>query len=161
MPEALRLADLLAALSLTTDLAMGQPSEKAIRACVLATEIARHMGAAESEVACVYYTTLLKHLGCTATLHEEVQLFGPDDLGMRAATERTDDADVRELLAFMRTVGRGAGLGRLGYLARVVTAGKETTGAIYRAICEVATQMAERLHLGGDVAGALYETIER
>jgi HD-GYP domain-containing protein (c-di-GMP phosphodiesterase class II) len=160
--DALRLADLLAALSLTTDLAMGQPPEKAIRACVLGTEIARHMGAPDTEVACVYYTTLLKHLGCTATSHEEVHLFGPDDLGMRVVAERTDDADLREALRLMRTFGRGTGVvGRLGYLARSATAGKETTGAIYRAICEVATQMAERLRLGDDVARALYQTIER
>ena len=161
VPDALRLADLLAALSLTTDLAMGQPPEKAIRACVLATEMARQMGASEPEVACVYYTTLLKHLGCTATSHEEAALFGPDDLGMRVVAERTDDADARELLAFMAAVGRGTGLRRPGIVARTLTAGKETTGAIYRAICEVATQMADRLHLGEDIRRALYETIER
>ena len=161
VPDALRLADLLAALSLTTDLAMGQPPEKAIRSCVLATEIARHLGVAEPEVACVYYTTLLKHLGCTATLHEEARLFGPDDRGTRAVAERTDDADPRELLAFLRVVGRGSGLERVTFLARSVTAGKRTTGAIFRAICEVATQMAERLRLGDDVAAALYQTIER
>jgi len=158
--DPLRLADLLAALSLTTDLAMGQPPEKAIRACVLATEIARHLNVSESEVACVYYTTLLKHLGCTATLHEEVALFGPGDTDMRRVAERTDETQPRELLAFLRTVGRGSGPDRLTYLARTVT-GKETSGAIFRAICEVATQMADRLRLGDDVRGALYQTIER
>jgi len=82
LSEALRLADLLAALSLTTDLAMGQPPEKAIRASVVATEVARHMGTPEPQVADVYYTTLLKHIGCTAPSHEESHLFGPDGLGM-------------------------------------------------------------------------------
>ena len=161
MPEALRLADLLAALSLTTDLAMGQPPEKAIRACVLGTELARHMGVPESDVGCVYYTTLLKHLGCTATSHEEVRLFGPDDLGMRAVAERTDETDPRDLLAFLRAVGRGAGPDRLVYLTRTVTGGKKESGAIFRAICEVATQMAERLRLGDDVRDALYASLER
>jgi hypothetical protein len=74
MPDEVRLADLLAALSLTTDLAMGQPPEKAIRAAVTATEMARHMGIPRAEVSDVYYTTL-KHLGCTATAHEEAELF--------------------------------------------------------------------------------------
>jgi hypothetical protein len=77
----LRLADLLAALSVTTDLAMGQSRELAIRSCVVATAIARRIGLPEAEVSVVYYTTLLKHLGCTATSHEETQLFGPDELG--------------------------------------------------------------------------------
>jgi HD-GYP domain-containing protein (c-di-GMP phosphodiesterase class II) len=156
----LRLADLMAALSLTTDLAMGQPPEKAIRACVVATEIARHLNVTEADVGCVYYTTLLKHLGCTATLHEEVRLFGPDDTGMRRVAESTDETDPRELLAFMRVVGRGSGSDRLVHLTRTIT-GKKASGAIFRAICEVATQMADRLRLGDDVRGALYQTIER
>ena len=37
----LRLMDLLAALSLATDLGMGQPPETASRCCVLATRLAR------------------------------------------------------------------------------------------------------------------------
>ena len=157
----LRLADLLAALSVTTDLAMGQPPEKAMRACVVATEIARRLGLPEPDVADVYYTTLLKHLGCTATGHEEVHLFGPDDLGMRPVAERTDVADRREMLGLLRVTGRGAGLGRLRYLARAMTAGKETNASIFRAVCEVAARMAERLDLGDDVRRGLYESLER
>ena len=112
MSQELRLADLLAALSLTTDLAMGQPPEKAIRASVVATELARHMGAPETEVADVYYTTLLKHLGCTASSHEEIHVFGPDDLGLRLVAERTDVGSTRELFELMRMTGRGAGPAR-------------------------------------------------
>ncbi|HKZ76268.1 MAG TPA: HD domain-containing phosphohydrolase, partial [Actinomycetota bacterium] len=161
MSEALRLADLLAALSLTTDLAMGQPPEKAIRASVVATEVARHMGTPEPQVADVYYTTLLKHIGCTAPSHEESHLFGPDGLGMRSVAERTDIASAREMLGLLRTTGRGAGLGRPRYLARAATAGKEANASIYRAVCEVAAHMAERLGLGNTVGPALYQSLER
>jgi HD-GYP domain-containing protein (c-di-GMP phosphodiesterase class II) len=159
--QELRLADLLAALSLTTDLAMGQPPEKAIRATVVATEVARHMGTPETAVADVYYTTLLKHLGCTATSHEEAQLFWPDDLGARPIAERTDVARPREMIALMRATGRGAGLARPRYLARAIVSGKEANASILRAVCEVAAQMAERLGLGETVGPALYESLER
>jgi putative nucleotidyltransferase with HDIG domain len=159
--EALRLADLLAALSLTTDLAMGQQPEKAIRASVVATEVARHMGIPERQVADVYYTTLLKHVGCTATAHEEAHLFGPDGFGMRRIAEHADIASPRDMLAVLRTTGRGAGLGRPRYVARALTAGKETNTSIYRAVCEVAARMAERLGLGETVGTALYQSIER
>jgi HD-GYP domain-containing protein (c-di-GMP phosphodiesterase class II) len=161
VPEELRLADLLAALSLTTDLAMGQPPEKAIRASVVATEIARHMGVPEPEGADVYYTTLLKHLGCTATSHEEVYLSGPDDLGMRVVAERTDVSRPRELFELMRTTGRGAGLARPRYVARSIGGGKKANAMIMRAICEVATQMADRLGLGDGVGRALFASLER
>ena len=157
----LRLADLLAALSLTTDLAMGQPPEKAIRASVVATEVARHMGLPEPEVADVYYTTLLKHLGCTASSHEEIHVFGPDDLGMRRVAERTDVGSARELFELMRMTGRGAGAARVQYLARAVTGGKQANDSIMRSVCEVAARMAERLGLGDAVGRALYESLER
>lgn len=159
--EELRLGDLLAALSLTTDLAMGQPPEKAIRAAVVATEVARRMGLPEPQVTDAYYTTLLKHLGCTATSHEEAETFGPDDLGMRPVAERTDVARPRELLGLMLVSGRGAGLGRPRYLARALTAGKEMDRAISRAVCEVAAGMARRLGLGDEVVRALSESLER
>jgi putative nucleotidyltransferase with HDIG domain len=161
VPGALRLADLLAALSLTTDLAMGQPPEKAIRAAVVATELARHLGVPESDVADVYYTTLLKHLGCTAPSHEEVQLFGPADLEARPVAERTDLANRREMLESVRTIGRGTGLARPRYVARALVSGKEAAASVQRAVCEVAAQMAERLELGSAVGRALYESLER
>jgi HD-GYP domain-containing protein (c-di-GMP phosphodiesterase class II) len=159
--DELRLADLLAALSLTTDLAMGQPPEKAIRACVVATELARHMGMSEPEVADVYWTTLLKHLGCTATSHEEVDIFGPADLEMRPAAERTDVARPAEMFGLMQLMGQGTGIRRVLYLGRAIVGGKEASTSILRAVCEVATQMSARLDLGQDVGRALNESLER
>jgi HD-GYP domain-containing protein (c-di-GMP phosphodiesterase class II) len=157
----LRLADLLTALSVTTDLAMGQEPQKAIRACVVATEVARAMDLPEADVADVYYTTLLKHLGCTATSHEETVLFGPDELGMRRVAQRTDFAAGGEMLGFLRVVGRGAGAGRVRHVAKAVIGGKEADRRIMGAICEVASLMADRLGLGEGVRRALAENLER
>jgi putative nucleotidyltransferase with HDIG domain len=159
--QEVRLADLLAALSLTTDLAMGQLPEKAIRACVVATELARHLGLSEAEVADVYWATLLKHLGCTATAHEEVHLLGPDDLGMRPVAERTDVTSQKEMLGLMWITGQGAGLGRLRYLARAMTGGTDAFTTIMRAVCEVASRMAERLDMSDGVRRAVNENLER
>jgi putative nucleotidyltransferase with HDIG domain len=157
----LRLADILSALSVSTDLAMGQEPEKAIRATLVATEIARHMGLPEPDVADVYYTTLLKHLGCTATSHEELRLFGPDEAPTRAVSERTDVTAVREVLELLRVTGRGAGPARVRHVARVVVGGKRTAASVMRAVCEVATRMAERLGFGRGVGRGLYESLER
>lgn len=159
--QELRLADLLAALSVTTDLAMGQAPDKAIRATVVATELARRMHLPEREVSDVYYATLLKHVGCTAASHEEVGLFGPDDVGMRVIAERTDVGRPREMLELLGVTGRGAGVRRVAHVAKALVGGKEADAAISRAICEVATHMAERLELGDAVARALDESIER
>jgi HD-GYP domain-containing protein (c-di-GMP phosphodiesterase class II) len=161
MTQDVRLAELLAALSITTDLAMAQEPEKAVRATVVAVEIARGMGTPEDEVRDVYFTTLLKHLGCTATTHEELGFLGPDAFRMRRVAERTDTGSTRESLELLRMMGRGAGLARPRYLARALAAGKRADGSILRAVCEVAAQMSRRLELGDAVGSALSHNTER
>jgi HD-GYP domain-containing protein (c-di-GMP phosphodiesterase class II) len=157
--EDLRLAGLLAALSVATDLGMGHEPEKAVRSCLLATALARSCGLSEVQVRDVYYTALLQHLGCTATSHEMTHLFG-DDLRVLARAERTDETTVQGALAMMALVGRGAGIRRPQHLARVLAAGKEGGTAIMRSACEVGARMAQRLHLGDGVANALHDSTE-
>ncbi|HSL09973.1 MAG TPA: HD domain-containing phosphohydrolase [Actinomycetota bacterium] len=156
-----RLADLLAALSVATDHAMGQEPEKSMRAAVLATSVAGELGLSPSETADVYYATLLKHLGCTATTSEEAASFGPDERSMRAVAERTDDADLREAIAFLGVLGRGAGLGRLAIVGRTLATGSGAVRRIHRAVCEVGARMAARLDLGPGVERSLAEVTER
>jgi HD-GYP domain-containing protein (c-di-GMP phosphodiesterase class II)/DNA-binding CsgD family transcriptional regulator len=160
LSERVRLADLLAAVSVATDLGMGQEPEKAIRACLVATALARRMDAPEANVADVYYTALLRHLGCTATAHEETYL-GGDELASRPAAERADFGNPREALGLLLLMGRGAGVDRFRYLARALRAGKEGDQAILTAVCEVGARLAERLHLGPGVRDGLYQSFER
>jgi hypothetical protein len=65
-----RLAELLAALSLVTDLARGRPPEEALRACLPATRMAGDLGVGSDDSAHVYYMTLLRFAGCSAPSHE-------------------------------------------------------------------------------------------
>jgi hypothetical protein len=146
----LRLADILAALSVATDLGMDQEPEKAVRACLVATHLARAMDLPDPDVRDVFYTTLLKHVGCTATAHEASYLFG-DDLAVAPRAERTDSASRREALRLMATVGRGTGVHRVRHLVRTVAAGRAGSRTILRAVCEVGARMAERLGLGEGV----------
>lgn len=159
MDEDLRLADLLAALSVATDLGMGQEPEKAIRSCLLATELARAADLPESQVRDVYYTALLVHLGCTAPAHEVTHVFG-DDVGVFATAERTDDSGVRGTLAVLALVGRGTGVHRPQHVGRLLAAGKDGSTSVLRSVCEVGSRMAERLHLGEQVRIAIGDATE-
>jgi len=85
MTQRLRLAELMAALSLATDLGMGQPLEQALRTSLIATELADRMGLDSDEISEVMYVALLRFLGCTAGAHEFAQMVGGDDIGVRAA----------------------------------------------------------------------------
>jgi hypothetical protein len=126
--ERVRLADLLAAVSVATDLGMGQEPEKAMYACLVATALARRMGTPESDVSEVYYTALLRHLGCTATAHEEAYL-GGDELVSRPAAERADFGNARESFALLLQMGRGTGVDRARYITRAPCgSGSRATG---------------------------------
>lgn len=159
--KSVRLADILAAVSVATDLGMGQAPEKAVRSCLVATRLARTLDLPEPLVHNVYLTTLLRHLGCTATAHEEANLFGGDELASRPLGERSDFGSAREMATLMWSTGRGAGAMRPVYLLRAVRAGEKGSNQILHAICEVASRLAARLELGPGVEQALFHIHER
>src|SRR5687767_10707490 len=91
MPRA-RVAEVFAALSLTTDLATGVPFEKGLRTCALATAFATHLGLDDADRAAVFHVALLRSIGCTAHASENAALFG-DDTAFEAAFGRLDTGD--------------------------------------------------------------------
>ena len=64
-----RRAEILASLSMATDLAMGQPIEFALRSCVLAVRFGRALGLATEQIGQIYYQALLRYVGCNAETH--------------------------------------------------------------------------------------------
>ena len=73
-----RLAELVAALSLGVDLGFGQPMEHVLRQCLIALRIADRAGLGEQDRMAVYYTALLVNVGCHADAHEQAKWFGDD-----------------------------------------------------------------------------------
>jgi HD-GYP domain-containing protein (c-di-GMP phosphodiesterase class II) len=160
--EGLRCADLLAALSLVTDLGMGNPPEVAMRGCLLATALARHLGVGEDSTSDVYYTTLLRYVGCTAPAHEQAWLAGGDDIGLRSRRARIDPGLRREALGLaISDVGRRPSPFSL---ARQLTLGlthPDIERQIKTADCEVAGATARRMGLSTGVERGLREIFER
>lgn len=159
--QRLLLADLLAALSVATDLGMGQPPEKAIRSCLLATGLARALDVPEAQVRDVYLASLLRHLGCTATAAVEARIYGGDELASRRAAEPADFGSAREALALILGTGRGAGLRRPRMVARAVAGDIQYGKMIFRSICDAGSLLAGRLGLGEQVQHSLYQQFER
>ncbi len=144
-PPQLRLAELMAAMSLATDLSMGQPMEEGLAVCLLATRLAGVLEMSEVERVHVYYTALLRHIGCTADMHVLAAVAG-DDVSMRNAFIGVDlGRPVEMFAAMMRHIGRTyAPLERPAAVMRVMAAtGKfRTSGDVQ---CEVAEMLAARL----------------
>lgn len=159
--QRLRLADLLAALSVATDLGMGQQPGKAVRSCLLATGLARAMDLPDRCVQEVYYASLVRHLGCTATSSLEARLFGGDELASRRAAEPADFGNSREMLALTLATGRGTGLRRPQLIARAMLGDRRHGEAIFEAVCEAGSLLAGRLGLGEKVGESLAQVFER
>jgi HD-GYP domain-containing protein (c-di-GMP phosphodiesterase class II) len=101
-----RLAELVAALSLGVDLGFGQPMEHVLRQCLIALRLADRAGLDEQDRMAVYYTALLVNVGCHADAHEQAKWFG-DDIGLKSGKYVHDVGSVRGILATMRLVGAG------------------------------------------------------
>src|SRR5205814_8768215 len=77
-----RLAELMAALSIATDLGMGQPLETALCSCVVAVRLGEALNLDADTLRDVYFLALLRYIGCNADTHALAALFG-DELALR------------------------------------------------------------------------------
>jgi HD-GYP domain-containing protein (c-di-GMP phosphodiesterase class II) len=162
VPGLLRLADLLAALSLETDLGMGHPPEEAIRTCLLATGLARRLAFPENVVADVYWTSLLMHVGCTGFAHEQAAMFGGDEIRVNEIGSRTDFVDPREATSFLLELTRSMPAHRRARLLFAMLArGARHGHDVAVATCEVANAMGRRLELPVTVQHSLLQLFER
>jgi hypothetical protein len=62
-----RLSELIAALSLATDLGLGEPMEHLLRSCLISMRLGERMGLTDAERAEVYYVSLLAWWGVCPT----------------------------------------------------------------------------------------------
>src|SRR6476646_905585 len=107
--ERVRLAELVALLSLGTDLGLGQPMEHMIRACLIALRLGERLGLAESERVVVYYSGLLAWVGCHTDAYEQAKWFGDDLLLKEDAHYGYDLGQPRKVAAFMLKNVGGSG----------------------------------------------------
>ena len=157
-----RLAELVGALSLATDIGMGQPFDQACRTCLLGVRLAGDAGASAADAGRAYYLALLRFAGCTADASEAGALFG-DELAAYAAYAPLDSGRPAEVVGWLlRHAGAGRGpAGRLRRLAGALAEGSSGARESYRGHCEVARRLAERLGLGPMLGRAIDHAFER
>lgn len=158
----LRLAELLATVSLATDLAHDVPAESALRDAILAVRLARLAGWPESELSDVYYLALLYHVGCTGAVAIQSRASGGDDVATRHWVAEADLADVPAMLRITVTrLARGWGAADWARGIGAMAAGPGDTAEAFARIADVAGRLAARLGAGPVVAAALGCTYAR
>lgn len=157
----LRLADVLASLSLVADLGFGLPPEQSMRSALVTTALARHAGLPERDVADAFYTALLEHVGCIGFAHETAARYG-DEMTVNAAAARTNMADPRDLfVTYLPAVTRGRRpLERVRMALLDVISGSRFGQAFVAATCEVGRATARRLGLSDGVQRGIHEVFE-
>jgi HD-GYP domain-containing protein (c-di-GMP phosphodiesterase class II) len=105
-PTRVRLAELVAALSLGVDLGFGQPMEHVLRQCMIALRLAERIGLDEDARVAVYYTALLVNVGCHSDAYEQAKWFG-DDIALKSGKYDHGLRSVRAAVASLRLVGSG------------------------------------------------------
>jgi HD-GYP domain-containing protein (c-di-GMP phosphodiesterase class II) len=160
--QRVRLAEMVAALSLATDLGMGQPMEQALRTCVLSVAVGGELGLGATMLSNVYYLALLRFVGCTSDAHEAASEVGGDEIAHRAGVAPVIMGEPAEFMGHMvRHFAAGTGtLTRLRLFAGAMAAGTRGAARSMRLHCEVAQVLAGRMGLepavGQDV-GRVFE----
>ena len=159
-----RLAEVLTALSLASDVGHDQPLEKSLRNAVIAVRLGEELTLRGAELSAVYYVALLRSIGCTANAPETAMLFGGDDVGVRPVVQLLAGGEPR---AFVRALVRHASTldPRLSAVRNeqwwFSTEGRQAIRLARDSACEVSVALARRLGLSLSVQEGLDHAYER
>jgi len=158
-----RLAELVALLSLGTDLGLGQPMEHMARTCLLALRLADRLQLPQSERRVLYYSGLLAWVGCHTDAYEQAKWLGDDLTLKRDAHYSFDFGRARDATSFLlKRVGAGRPLlERVRIGVKFLGDGRRALESLAQNHYLATDELAARLRLGDDVRASLKQSFER
>lgn len=157
----IRLAELVAAFSLATDLGLGLPMEHVLRSWLIAARLGERIGLDAAARESLYYVVTLAWVGCVADTPDVARWFG-DDIAYRRDSYGVDRAGFPMLAYSLRRAGTGSPLlHRLRLGANLVVTGGAAIAQGFMSHCLTTARMAERLGLGKDVCDPLQQVFTR
>ncbi len=159
--EPVRLSELVATLSLVSDLGMGRPMERVLRQTVIAMRLADAADVGAEVSAATYYTSLLTWVGCATDTSELADLFGDET----HLYEDSHDGDLHgaSMAVFVaKHLGYGTSrLRRIGMVGTFLASAGRNVQQLMESHCQSASDLAVRLELGADVSVPLTQAFER
>src|SRR5437660_7367996 len=147
----LRLAELVAAFSLATDLGLGQPMEHVLRSWLISARLGDHIGVKPDDRGALYYVATLAWVGCVADTAELATWFG-DDIAFRGDSRQVDLAGLPMLGFMLRHVAVGSpALPRLRLGFSFMVTGAKAVERALLSHCLTTATMDECVGLGTDV----------
>ncbi len=158
--EHVRLAEVVAALSLGVDLGFGQPMEHVLRQCLIALRLGERIGLDDEERAVVYYVALLVSVGCHSDAHMQAKWLG-DDIALKSNKYDHEFRSVRAAASTMRMLGAGnSPLHRFRIGLEFALAGHRDVNGMIAQHARPARALAEELALPSAVLDALSAAYE-
>ncbi|MEU2039276.1 HD domain-containing phosphohydrolase [Nocardia niwae] len=158
--SSIRAAEVLAALSLTTDLATGSPFETGLATCLVATDLAERIGLPDAERRAVFHAALLAALGCTGRACENAESYA-DDIAFQRACRVLDPGDPAVYTAQLRRFGSWSPAAQSALRNRFVTQSRSAAQPALRSSGEIVRALGPRLDLTEPVIRAVAEAEER
>jgi HD-GYP domain-containing protein (c-di-GMP phosphodiesterase class II) len=156
-----RLAELVAAFSLATDLGLGQPMEHTLRSWRISAQMAELIGLEADARPFLFYVIALAMVGCVAETPELASWFG-DDIALRRDKYEVDFAGPPKHAFALQHVALGSPpLERMRQGARLLAFGSSAVAQILISHCITTGRMAERLGLGAEVRDPLQQVFAR
>ena len=155
--HALRLSDVLSALSYALDLTSGQPPGHASRSCLIGMRIASELKFDAENSSALFYGLLLKDLGCSTNASKMAHLFGGDDSAMKMASKTVDWTRFMPRVGFVakNVAPGGTMIEKVHAFLRVAVAGEGGAKSIIEMRCERGAEIARDLQLPDDTADAI------
>jgi HD-GYP domain-containing protein (c-di-GMP phosphodiesterase class II) len=144
-----RAAEVIAALSLATDLGIGVPLEHGLRSTLVGMRLCDHLGVDPGTASQAYYGCMLFYVGCTAPADIGPEIFGEDDALTTYATPARFGSRPEMGVGMLRALAPpgGAPLTRAVQVARGFPKLARGMKGVVAAICEIAEMLTDRLGL--------------
>jgi HD-GYP domain-containing protein (c-di-GMP phosphodiesterase class II) len=158
---ALKLPELIGALSYALDITEGQPPGHCMRCCWIGTHIGRQAGLPDDQLWELYYTLLLKDLGCSSNAARICELYLTDDLDFKRDYKTVGDSLPQVLGFVLKHTGLKAGLAeRFRSVMTILRDGPEIARELVATRCQRGAEIASLLRFPQGVADGIYSLDE-
>ena len=156
-PSAMKLSELIGALSHALDITEGQPAGHCVRSCWIGMHVGRAAGLPDEQLWELYYTLLLKDLGCSSNAARICALYLADDLGFKRDFKLVGDS-LPQVLSFVLThTGLKAGLAaRFRSVMTILRDGPTIAQDLIATRCQRGAEIARLLRFPTGVAAGIY-----
>lgn len=157
MSSAVKMSEVISALSYALDIVEGQPEGHAVRSCMIGMRLAEEIGVSAEDRSALFYALLLKDLGCSSNAAKVSYLFGADDHAVKQDFKTTEWTSLAETAKYaLRNVAPGGSVfDRAGKIARVAVGGQKVAKELVKIRCDRGSAIAAQLGLPDATASAI------